>query len=256
MYYIGIDIGSTAAKVAVRGQENFEFIMPTGWNSKETALTIRERLMSRGINTEDSAVKVVATGYGRAAVEYADKCITEITCHARGGRELGGGNCAVIDVGGQDTKVILIENGMVQDFLMNDKCSAGTGKFLEIMANRLGVTLEELFDLAAQGETISISSLCTVFAESEVINYIGEGRKREAIAAGVVDSVAAKVAQLALRKNLPEHVILTGGLSGNAYFADILSKKIERTVRSENYGRYAGALGASLLAEEKYERRK
>lgn len=256
MYYIGIDIGSTAAKVAVRGQENFEFIMPAGWNSKETAQTIRERLMSRGINTEDSAVKVVATGYGRAAVEYADKCITEITCHARGGRELGGGNCAVIDVGGQDTKVILIENGMVQDFLMNDKCSAGTGKFLEIMANRLGVTLEELFDLAAQGETISISSLCTVFAESEVINYIGEGRKREDIAAGVVDSVAAKVAQLALRKNLPEQVILTGGLSGNAYFADILSKKIERTVRSENYGRYAGALGASLLAEEKYERRK
>lgn len=181
--------------------------------------------------------------------------ITEITCHARGGREIGSGDCAVIDVGGQDTKVILISQGMVQDFLMNDKCSAGTGKFLEIMANRLGVSLSELFDLADTGEVLPISSLCTVFAESEVINYIGEGRRREDIAAGVVDSVAAKVAQLALRKELPEQVILTGGLSGSGYFARILSEKIERKVESEDCGRYAGALGAALLAEEKFKRR-
>ena len=200
MNYIGIDIGSTAAKVVVRGEKELAFTMPTGWSSKETALTIRENLKKDGINMEEGQAKVVATGYGRIAVDYADYVITEITCHARGGRELGSDHCAVIDVGGQDTKVILIENGMVQDFLMNDKCSAGTGKFLEIMANRLGVTLQELFDMAAAGNTLSISSLCTVFAESEVINYIGEGRKREDIAAGVVDSVAAKVAQLAMRK--------------------------------------------------------
>ena len=138
---------------------------------------------------------------------------------------------------------------------MNDKCSAGTGKFLEIMANRLGITLQELFDMAAQGEVLPISSLCTVFAESEIISYIGEGRKREDIAAGVVDSVASKVAQMALRRELPEKIMLTGGLSGSTYFAKILSEKIGRKVQNAEYGRYAGALGASILAEEKTRRR-
>ena len=166
MNYIGIDIGSTASKVVVRGSKEAYFVLPTGWSSKETAQTIRARLREMEINVEDEATKVVATGYGRIVVDYADRTITEITCHGRGGRELAGENCMIIDVGGQDTKVISLRDGMVYDFLMNDKCSAGTGKFLEIMANRLGVTLEELFDMAGQGPAIPISSLCTVFAES------------------------------------------------------------------------------------------
>lgn len=251
MNYIGIDIGSTAAKVVVTGDIKLKFVMPTGWSSKETAGIIKERLAVAGIDVESSQTKIVATGYGRVAVDYADKVITEITCHARGGRELAGDDCAVIDVGGQDTKVILLRHGSVYDFLMNDKCSAGTGKFLEIMANRLGVTLEELFCLAEAGEVLPISSLCTVFAESEVISYIGEGKSREDIAAGVVDSVAAKVAQLALRKELPDQIILTGGLSRESYFACCLSQKIGKNVKTTEYGKYAGALGASLLAKEK-----
>lgn len=256
MNYVGIDIGSTASKVVARGETQMEFVLPTGWNSKETTRIIQERLKEHNVDVLDETTKVVATGYGRIAVDFADYVITEITCHARGGRELGSDNCGIIDVGGQDTKVILVQNGMVQDFLMNDKCSAGTGKFLEVMANRLGVTLQELFDLAAAGEVLPISSLCTVFAESEVINYIGEGRKREDIAAGVVDSVAAKVAQLAQRKNLPEQVILTGGLSHSRYFTRILSAKMNQTVTPTDYGRYAGALGAALLAEEKSKKKK
>ena len=256
MNYVGIDIGSTASKVVVRGETQMEFVLPTGWNSKETTRIIQERLKEHNVDVLDETTKVVATGYGRIAVDFADYVITEITCHARGGRELGSDNCGIIDVGGQDTKVILVQNGMVHDFLMNDKCSAGTGKFLEVMANRLGVTLQELFDLAAAGEVLPISSLCTVFAESEVINYIGEGRKREDIAAGVVDSVAAKVAQLAQRKNLPEQVILTGGLSHSRYFTRILSAKMNQTVTPTDYGRYAGALGAAILAEEKSKKKK
>lgn len=256
MNYVGIDIGSTASKVVARGETQMEFVLPTGWNSKETTRIIQERLKEHNVDVLDETTKVVATGYGRIAVDFADYVITEITCHARGGRELGSDNCGIIDVGGQDTKVILVQNGMVQDFLMNDKCSAGTGKFLEVMANRLGVTLQELFDLAAAGEVLPISSLCTVFAESEVINYIGEGRKREDIAAGVVDSVATKVAQLAQRKNLPEQVILTGGLSHSRYFTRILSAKMNQTVTPTDYGRYAGALGAALLAEEKSKKKK
>ena len=230
MNYIGIDIGSTASKVAVKGDHDLHFVLPTGWSSKETCQTIKDRLLEDGID------------------------ITEITCHARGGREMAGDECAIIDVGGQDTKIILVSGGMVQDFQMNDKCSAGTGKFLEIMANRLGVTLQELFDMADKGTVLPISSLCTVFAESEVINYIGEGQKREDIAAGVVDSVANKVAQLAMKKNLPEKVILTGGLSNSTYFTKILSQKLGQTVSPTEHGRYAGALGAALLAKEKKKR--
>ena len=251
MNYVGIDIGSTASKVAVIGEKEIQFVLPTGWSSKETTQTIKEKLGAQGVDVLSEDTKVVATGYGRIAVDFADHVITEITCHARGGREMAGDDCAIIDVGGQDTKVILVEHGMVQDFLMNDKCSAGTGKFLEIMANRLGVTLQELFDMAAAGTVLPISSLCTVFAESEVINYIGEGRKREDIAAGVVDSVAAKVAQLSQRKNLPQKVILTGGLSHSEYFTQILSAKVGQKVEPTENGRYAGALGAALLAKEK-----
>lgn len=251
MNFVGIDIGSTASKVAVQGEKELYFVLPTGWSSKETTLAIKEKLLNEGVDVLADDTKVVATGYGRVAVDFADYVITEITCHARGGREIAGDSCAIIDVGGQDTKVILVERGMVQDFLMNDKCSAGTGKFLEIMANRLGVTLQELFDMAQAGTVLPISSLCTVFAESEVINYIGEGRKREDIAAGVVDSVAAKVAQLSQRKTLLPRVILTGGLSHSEYFAGILSQKVGQTVEPTANGRYAGALGAALLAKEK-----
>lgn len=254
MYFIGIDIGSTAAKVVVLGEKKLQFVLPTGWSSKETAVTIREKLKGEGIDVLSETAKVSATGYGRIAVDFADYVITEITCHARGGRVLGGDNCAIIDVGGQDTKVILVEHGMVQDFLMNDKCSAGTGKFLEVMANRLGVTLEELLFIAERGEVLPISSLCTVFAESEVISYIGEGRRREDIAAGVVDSVAAKAAQLGQRRDLPDKIILTGGLSQSAYFAKVLSEKLGKKVEVTEEGKFAGALGGALLAKEKKKR--
>ena len=251
MDYVEIDIGSTASKVAVIGEKDLKFVLPTGWSSKETTSLIREKLLADGVDGGNPETKPAATGYGRIAVDFADYVITEITCHARGGREMAGNECTIIDVGGQDTKVILVSGGMVQDFLMNDKCSAGTGKFLEIMANRLGVSLQELFDMAAAGTVLPISSLCTVFAESEVINYIGEGKNREDIAAGVVDSVAAKVAQLSQRKNLSEKVILTGGLSHSEYFTKILSGKVGKTVEPTADGRYAGALGAALLAREK-----
>ena len=237
MDYIGIDIGSTASKVVVKGDHDIHFVLPTGWSSKETCQTIKDRLLEDSVDVLSDDSKVVATGYGRVAVDFADHVITEITCHARGGREMAGDECAIIDVGGQDTKIILVSGGMVQDFQMNDKCSAGTGKFLEIMANRLGVTLQELFDMANAGTVLPISSLCTVFAESEV-----------------VDSVANKVAQLAMKKNLPDKVILTGGLSNSTYFTKILSQKLGQTVDPTEHGRYAGALGAALLAKEKKKR--
>ena len=118
--------------------------------------------MDKGIDVDSDSVIVGATGYGRVAVDFSDYVVTEITCHGKGGYELAGRDCTIIDIGGQDTKVIKIENGIVSDFLMNDKCSAGTGKFLEIMANRLGVDINELFEMAKLGQPLAISSLCTV----------------------------------------------------------------------------------------------
>ena len=257
IYYIGIDIGSTAAKVSLIKDDKINHtVLPTGWSSKETAGIIRENIEDKyKINLDSDKARVVATGYGRISVEYADFEITEITCHARGGRELSKSeNTTIIDVGSQDTKVISLENGYVSDFLMNDKCSAGTGRFIEIMANKLNLTLEELFDLASKGDAIEISSMCTVFAESEVISYIGQGRNKEDIAAGVVDSVAKKVAQLAGRAKVKDDVILTGGLSNVPYFAKVLEDKLQSPVHTTVDGKFAGSFGAALLAKEKKKR--
>lgn len=250
-YYTGIDIGSTATKVVVLDEGSLidNFVLRTGWNSKETSAEVAKRLAAAG-RPVDEEMRVIATGYGRVSVEYAAKTITEITCHGRGGYALMGRDCTVVDIGGQDTKVITVENGMTTNFLMNDKCSAGTGKFLEIMADRLGVGLGEMFDLAAQGEPLTISSMCTVFAESEVISHIGMGESRENIAAGVVESVVNKVAGLCLRHTIKGDVILTGGLCDCTYLQGRLSAKIHAPVCSDPMGRYAGALGAALIARD------
>ena len=255
MNYIGIDIGSTAAKTIVFDGAKVvaSFILPTGWSSKETAARIEEQLGSLGFEVESADTRVIATGYGRISVDYADKVLTEITCHGKGGAYLMAGDCVIIDVGGQDTKIITVEKGSVARFLMNDKCSAGTGKFIEIMANRMGVDIGELFTLAEAGTPIPISSMCTVFAESEVISQIGAGKTKEDIAAGVVESVVSRVALLASRHDSPEKCILTGGLSINPYFAARLAKKLGQEVITHQMGIYAGALGAALLAADKYK---
>lgn len=253
-YFTGIDIGSTASKVVVLDREGMadHFVLPTGWSSKETAREIARRLEAGG-HPLGEEMQVVATGYGRVAVEYARKTVTEITCHGKGGRYLLGRDCTIVDIGGQDTKVITVENGMPTSFLMNDKCSAGTGKFLEIMANRLGVDLPELFTLAASGAPLAISSMCTVFAESEVISHIGAGERREDIAAGVVESVVNKVAGLCARHTIRGDVLLTGGLCDSGYLVDRLSRSLKCPVFTHPLGRYAGALGAALIARKTCE---
>ena len=134
---------------------------------------------------------------------------------------------------------------------MNDKCAAGTGKFIEIMANRLGATFEELYDIAKKGNPLSISSMCTVFAESEVISHIGAGEKREDIASGVISSVAERVANLCKRHGVGNEVFLTGGLSGMPYFIEVLSKKLNRDIKTHELSRYAGAIGAALTGLSK-----
>lgn len=253
-YFVGIDIGSTCAKTVVMDQEGqilHRLLRPTGWSSVETASSIQTELGMLGIDADRSTV--VSTGYGRSAVPFASKNITEITCHAKGACYIHGtDDLTVIDIGGQDTKLIAVEKGQVTDFVMNDKCSAGTGRFLEVMANTLSVTPQELSDMARSGGGVSISSMCTVFAESEVIGLIGRGEQRENIAFAVIDSIVKKVASQAGRLKMDQKVCLTGGLCGFDYLRERLSCVLHCEVCTDPDGRYAGAAGAALCARDSW----
>lgn len=250
MIGIGIDIGSTATKAVVAndtGDIAEKLVMPTGYSSVEAADEVAKRLQQAGYDANE--LPVVATGYGRIAVPYANKVVTEITCHARGAWALFAEDGTVVDVGGQDTKAIGLAAGKVRKFVMNDKCSAGTGRFLEIMADRLGVSQQELARLAAAGQPTVISNMCTVFAESEVISLVGKGEPRENIARGVIDSVVSRVATL-VGQVPSSRYFLTGGLCENDYVRTRLSEELSAPVDSCENGRFAGALGAALLAAE------
>ena len=234
MYQVGIDIGSSAAKTAVikDGEVVKTYLLNTGFSSRKTAEEIYQMLEKDGIHKDNAAY--VATGYGRISVPYADKSVTEITCHGKGAWHLFGRNGTVIDIGGQDTKGIALKNGRVMKFIMNDKCSAGTGKFLEVMTNRLGLTMEELSDLASRGNPITIS-------------LIGKGTPREDIAYGVIESVVTKVVQL-ISQVEGDQYFLTGGLCEDPYILERLSLALHAPVESVPLARYAGAIGAALTA--------
>ena len=251
MLGIGIDIGSTATKVAVLdegGELVASEVMPTGFSSVDAAERARAWLAAHDIDVASPEARVVATGYGRVAVPFADKVVTEITCHGVGAVRLFGPDGTVIDVGGQDTKVIQLRAGRVAKFQMNDKCAAGTGRFLEVMADRLGVSQGELAELAraGSGSGVKISSMCTVFAESEVISLVGAGKPRADIAHGIIESVVARVATLAGQGAAP--YFLTGGLCENGYVVERLGALLGSLVSTCPLARYAGALGAAERA--------
>lgn len=251
--FIGIDIGSTCTKTVVLDEcLNIlsRVLCPTGWSSVDTAQAIRSQLFEMGVLS--SRHSIVATGYGRISVPYADKTLTEITCHAKGACFVyKRADLTVIDIGGQDTKLIAVENGSVKDFVMNDKCSAGTGRFLEVMANTLSMRPEELCALAESGGSASISSMCTVFAESEVIGLIGRGEPKENIAYAVIDSIVKKVVSQASKFRIgASAVCLTGGLCTFDYLRRALSQALSVPVLSCADGRYSGAIGAALSAPE------
>lgn len=195
---------------------------------------------------------VIATGYGRVSIEFADKRVTEITCHGRGAHYFNPSVRTIIDIGGQDSKVIrLNDKGRVVDFAMNDKCSAGTGRFLEVMASALEVELSGLAELSDGAQNIvSISSMCTVFAESEVVSLIARGLPREDIALGLHQSIADRTAGLVQRVGLEEPVMMTGGVARNSAVVRALNEKLKTSIIIPPEPQIAGALGAALLAEE------
>ena len=209
----------------------------------------RQVLESAGMTREQMDF-VLATGYGRNSLDgLADMQMSELSCHARGAAFLFPNVRTVVDIGGQDVKVIEIENGQMRNFVMNDKCAAGTGRFLDVMARVLEVKVEDLGDLGDRStKEVGISSTCTVFAESEVISQLANGVKRPDLVAGICRSVASRVAALARRAGVTERVCLSGGVAQNDAVRQALSDELNVPVSVDPLAQYFGAIGAALWA--------
>ena len=251
--FAGLDIGSTATKAAIIDGASKQVLAvaerSTGWAPKEAAQKALDDAISR-LNSPDAQVnRIVATGYGRNMASNADKQVTEISCHALGAKHLVPDAMTVLDIGGQDSKLIsLDEHGNVRDFLMNDKCAAGTGRFISNMATALGIDLNDFGVLASSGTPAPISSMCAVFAESEVIGLTASGTSREDLAAGIVVSIANRLTSLAGRISLTPNIAFTGGTARNAELAKCFSKALNVELVAPPLAPFAGAIGAALIA--------
>ncbi len=255
-YYVGIDIGSTAIKIAVideLGELKASSISATGssyYNNTKDAL---ELLLSRN-DIENGDIKyTVSTGYGRKLYKDSDEICNEITANAVGVKHINKENNirTIINIGGQDSKVILLdEAGDVKNFVMNDKCAAGTGRFLEMAARTLEVDISELSDLhfKLQGSPVQISSTCAVFAESEIISLLAKGKAKEEIVAGIHYSIARRIARLADRLGLEDSILFDGGTALNKGVLDALKDELMRDVIVSENCQVTTAIGAALIA--------
>ena len=249
---IGLDLGSTTTKAVVidsHGRILGFHLAPTGASGAAAAKRCLEEL-SKKSGADITGVPTISTGYGRSLVDFAEKSVTEITCHSIGVHHLNHEIRLLIDVGGQDSKVIRIgENGRPADFELNDKCSAGTGRFLEVMARVLAVSIDELGPFALQSNSpCTISSTCTVFAESEVIGRIGAGENPKDIAAGVHSAMASKISTLSKRVGVVTPICVTGGVALNPAFRYYLSGQLGAELWMPTDPQLTGALGAALLS--------
>lgn len=254
MYTMGVDVGSASSKVVILEdgiRVVTEKVVQLGTGSSGPQRVLEEAFEASGLRMEDMA-RVVATGYGRFSFEGADRQVSEISCHAKGIYHLVPSARTIIDIGGQDAKAIkLDERGGVVQFFMNDKCAAGTGRFIDVMARVLEVTTGEMQDYDAKAtEPAPISSTCTVFAESEVISQLSQGTSKENIIAGVHASVAVKACGLAYRGGVTPDVVMSGGVAQNAGVVRAISKELKQQVIVAPHPQVAGALGAALYAYE------
>ena len=246
----GIDVGSVATKAVIfDGTIRGWAIIPTGWNPKEAGKQVFEEALHNAGLPEREISLIIGTGYGRISLPFLDKKVTEITCHAKGAKFLFPQTRTVIDIGGQDSKVVSVaENGVVADFVMNDKCAAGTGRFLQVMTGILDITLAELGQMAIKAEPVSINSMCTVFAESEIIGLLAQGVPKEAIAAGIVNTIANKLASLTSRVPCKSEVTFSGGVANNVEICHMLSVALGVEFNVPWQPQIVGALGAAIIA--------
>jgi (R)-2-hydroxyacyl-CoA dehydratese activating ATPase len=255
---IGIDIGSRTGKaVLLDSGKLYTAIIPSGVHNQETADKLVKHLFKISGLTLDDIAYIVGTGYGRVALEFGEvdnKIVTEITCHAMGAHFLNSNVRSIVDIGGQDSKAIRVDpqNGKVVEFIMNDKCAAGTGRFLEKAAHMLDLTTEELGDESLKATKPSdISSQCVVFAESEVISLKAKNETRANIAAGIHVATARRVKNLFNRLGLEADLVFTGGVSNNSGMRKVLEETLGYKISEVKLNTiYAGALGAAVLAQK------
>lgn len=254
-YFAGIDAGSTYTKGALldaSGRIAATAIQMTGVNIMAAATNVHRTLLGRAGITEAEVVRLVGTGYGRYNIRFGHLQMTEISCHAKGAHYLFPATRTVLDMGGQDTKAIRTDgDGVVADFCMNDKCAAGTGRFIEGSAKALGLSLREVGDLSLKSNRpIQISSTCAVFAESETLEQLAWGQSLEDILYGVHAAIATRAIGLLQRVGIEQEVTFTGGVSLNRGMIRCLEEQLKMKLNTSDQTMFCGAIGAALFALE------
>lgn len=254
MYFAGVDIGSTMTKIVVMdGAGNIcsRIVGPTGPEHRRLANEVLAQALEQANLSFGQIDYVVATGYGRVNVPFADRQITELTCHARGVASLFPTVRTAIDIGGQDAKGLKIKDGKLLDFVMNDKCAAGTGRFLEVLADTLGLELDDLGGISLEStKKVPISSTCTIFAQQEVIARISEGLPLEDIVAGLHNALAGRVARMVQRLRVEPDVVLTGGVAKNIGVVRAMEENLGYKILVPPDPLLTGAIGAAILGKE------
>ncbi len=254
-YVMGLDIGSATAKAVLLDESGYSLafaVRPTRGRLVQSAEEVKQEILAHTGVSKEAVKAIITTGYGRDIVQNKTKSLTEITCHARGAYATMPNIRFVIDIGGQDSKAILLEpDGQVGRFEMNDKCAAGTGRFLEVMARTLGIHLDEMGDMAIHSEKYSkISSTCTVFAESEVISLLAQGEEIPAVVSGLCRAIAERVYGLASRVGITPPIMMTGGVAKNKGVVNWLSRILNQEMIIPPEPQIIGALGAGIMGLE------
>ncbi len=254
LFFAGIDIGSTMSKAVIvdaRAGMRAYVVGQTGAEHRLRANKVMEDVLQKAGITLDKVAYIISTGYGRVNVPFADKQVTELTCHAKGVASLFPAVRTAIDIGGQDAKVLRIKDGKLIDFLTNDKCAAGTGRFLEVAADTLGLDLNEMGRISLQTDRpVRINSLCTIFAQQEIISRLSEGQPLPEILAGVYIAIATRVVKLARQLKVEPPVVFTGGVAKNAGMVKAIETVLGMPVMVPEEPLITGALGAAILARE------
>jgi predicted CoA-substrate-specific enzyme activase len=256
LHFAGVDIGSTMTKVVL--MDTAEKILsaikgPTGPEHRQLANEVMRMALEQADLQLGDISYIIATGYGRVNVPFADEQITELSCHARGVSSLFPNVTTAIDIGGQDAKCMKIKKGKLVDFAMNDKCAAGTGRFLEVTATTLGIRLEDMGNISLKStKKIQLSNLCTIFAQQEVVALLSRGEKLEDIIAGLHDALASRVAALARRLKIEPDVVLTGGVAKNIGMVKSMKENLGCELLVPKEPLLTGAMGAAILAKEIY----
>ncbi len=251
----GVDIGSTTAKTVLLGDKGIvgTSLSPVGVQiTKDAERSLETALKEGGLQRSDLAL-IAGTGYGRFKIRFGQLVVTEISCHARGASYLFPGTRLVVDIGGQDTKAIRTDDaGNVVEFAMNDKCAAGTGRFLDVCAGALGYDVSEIGPLSLQAKQVArVTSTCTVFAESEITSLLARGRDPRDILAGVHQSIANRTLSLIQRVGCEPEVTFTGGVSRNEGMVNALKDRLQSPVNVSPLSQFVGAIGAALFARDK-----